>query len=70
MPLFSQAFILFFFSLSAFKLYFEYVDLAFLGIFVVECLLRIMHKGLLFTNVAYLRDPWNQVSGGGGVGAP
>lgn len=41
--------------------YFTYADFAFLGIFVVECMLRMLHKGLLFTNVAYLRDPWNQL---------
>ena len=41
--------------------YFLYVDLALLGVFVIECMLRILHKGLLFTNVAYLKDPWNQL---------
>ena len=41
--------------------YFALADLAFLLIFVAECLLRICHKGFLFTNVAYLKDPWNQM---------
>jgi len=40
---------------------FQLTDLIFLSIFVVECVLRIMHKGLISTNVAYLKDPWNQL---------
>jgi hypothetical protein len=40
---------------------FMLADFAFLGIFVLEGMLRTLHKGLLFTNVAYLRDPWNQL---------
>ena len=39
----------------------NYSDLGFLGVFVVEALFRILHNGFLFTNVAYLKDPWNQL---------
>jgi len=41
--------------------YFALADNIFLLIFILECVLRILHKGFLFTNVAYLRDPWNQL---------
>ena len=34
---------------------FYITDLVFLGVFFLECILRIAHKGLLFTNVAYLK---------------
>jgi hypothetical protein len=40
---------------------FLYAEYSFLGVFVLECILRMLHKGVLFTNVAYLRDPWNQL---------
>jgi len=37
------------------------LELTFVAIFVLECILRILAKGLLFTNTGYLRDPWNQL---------
>mmetsp|Transcript_59808 Transcript_59808/g.135318 ORF Transcript_59808/g.135318 Transcript_59808/m.135318 type:complete len:1220 (-) Transcript_59808:205-3864(-) len=43
------------------QVYFYYGDLFLLAVFVIECVLRILYKGFLFTNVAYLRDPWNQL---------
>ena len=41
--------------------YINYSEYAFLGVFGIEALLRILHKGLFFTNVAYFKDTWNQV---------
>jgi len=37
------------------------LEITFMAIFVLECILRILAKGLIFTNTGYLRDPWNQL---------
>jgi hypothetical protein len=41
--------------------YFFLFNLILMVIFVLECGIRIIAKGFLFTNTAYLRDPWNQL---------
>jgi hypothetical protein len=37
-------------------------DKIFLGLYAVECVLKIIAKGFVLQPYSYLRDPWNIVS--------
>ena len=44
---------------SPFVTPFMYAEYTFTGIFILEFVLRVCHKGFMFTNVAYLKSGWN-----------